>query len=86
MTASGPVVGWLASAEDALAAPQGLSEQVAGDLTGQAGRVDALGAGGPVGYADAREVTRQLVQDHLDLRALTEWRVPGCYTDTLIPA
>jgi hypothetical protein len=66
----------LAAAEDAFAASRGLFEQVTADLSGpDTGQLthsqleDLLGA-------RMREVTRSLFQDHLNLRSLTETRVP----------
>jgi hypothetical protein len=66
--------GGLAVAEAAFAASRGLFEQVAADLTSpdaaaltHSGLEDLLAA-------RMREVTRQLFQDHLDLRAVREQR------------
>lgn len=77
MSAAGTGGGALAAAEDAFAASRGLFEQVAADLAGPQTALmthsqleDMLGA-------RMREVTRSLFQDHLNLRALTEVRVPG---------
>ncbi|MFC5959934.1 ISKra4 family transposase, partial [Streptomyces pratens] len=66
----------LAAAEDAFAASRGLFEQVTADLSGpdtaqltHSQLEDLLGS-------RMREVTRSLFQDHLNLRSLTETRVP----------
>ncbi|MGW3661534.1 hypothetical protein ACWD6R_40675, partial [Streptomyces sp. NPDC005151] len=66
----------LAVAEDAFAASRGLFEQVTVDLSGpdtaeltHSQLEDLLGS-------RMREVTRSLFQDHLNLRSLTETRVP----------
>ena len=62
------------AAETAFAASRGLFEQVAADLAGP--RAPALTHSQLEDLLSARmrEVTRQLFQDHLDLRSLTEQR------------
>jgi len=76
VSAAGTADGALAAAEDAFAASRGLFEQVTADLAGphtaamtHSQLEDMLGS-------RMREVTRALFQDHLNLRALTEVRVP----------
>ena len=76
MSATGTGDGALAAAEDAFAASRGLFDQVTADLAGPGTAAmthsqleDMLGS-------RMREVTRNLFQDHLTLRALTEVRVP----------
>jgi hypothetical protein len=74
VSAAGDAGSGLAVAEAAFAASRGLFEQVAADLAApdaaaltHSGLEDLLGA-------RMREVTRQLFQDHLDLRAVRERR------------
>jgi hypothetical protein len=76
VSAAGTVGDGLAAAENAFAVSRGLFEQVAADLAGPQTAAmthsqleDMLGS-------RMREVTRALFQDHLNLRALTETRVP----------
>jgi hypothetical protein len=76
VSAAGTAGGALAAAEDAFAVSRGLFEQVTADLAGPQTAAmthsqleDMLGS-------RMREVTRRLFQDHLNLRALTETRVP----------
>lgn len=66
----------LSSTEDAFAAARGLFERVTGDLGGPRAAVMTHGELEDMLAERMREVTRQLFQDHLDLRTLREQRVP----------
>ncbi|WP_037854540.1 ISKra4 family transposase [Streptomyces sp. NRRL S-1824] len=66
----------MAAAEDVFATSRGLFEQVTADLAGPETAVMTHSQLEDMLSARMREVTRALFQDHMNLRALTEARVP----------